>query len=78
MGFSLRKPAEKLAHEDVSPSADVPVATHVPLEDLQKSRWERSWPTIACGAGLFSDGYLNGFVNPRSSLVKIHTNTAGR
>ena len=25
-----------------------------------KSRWERSWPTIACGAGLFSDGYLNG------------------
>ena len=31
-----------------------------PLENLQKSRWERSWPTIACGAGLFSDGYLNG------------------
>lgn len=31
------------------------------LEDTtQKSRWERSWPTIACGAGLFSDGYLNG------------------
>ena len=31
-----------------------------PLEDHQKSRWERSWPTIACGAGLFSDGYVNG------------------
>ena len=31
-----------------------------PLENPQKSRWERSWPTIACGAGLFSDGYLNG------------------
>lgn len=31
-----------------------------PLENTQKSRWERSWPTIACGAGLFSDGYLNG------------------
>lgn len=31
-----------------------------PLEDTTKSRWERSWPTIACGAGLFSDGYLNG------------------
>ena len=30
------------------------------LQDLPKSRWERSWPTIACGAGLFSDGYLNG------------------
>ncbi|EFE41537.1 hypothetical protein TRV_03715, partial [Trichophyton verrucosum HKI 0517] len=29
------------------------------LENPEKSRWERSWPTIACGAGLFSDGYLN-------------------
>jgi hypothetical protein len=32
----------------------------VPLDTPQKGRWERSWPTIACGAGLFSDGYLNG------------------
>jgi len=31
-----------------------------PLDATPKSRWERSWPTIACGAGLFSDGYLNG------------------
>lgn len=30
------------------------------LEEPTKGRWERSWPTIACGAGLFSDGYLNG------------------
>ena len=30
------------------------------FEDVPKSRWERSWPTIACGAGLFSDGYLSG------------------
>lgn len=27
-----------------------------PLEDKEKTRWQRSWPTIACGAGLFSDG----------------------
>lgn len=37
-----------------------------PLEDIQKSRWERSWPTIACGAGLFSDGYLNGYAPTHS------------
>lgn len=30
-----------------------------PLNNITKSRWERTWPTIACGAGLFSDGYLN-------------------
>lgn len=29
------------------------------LENGTKSRWDRSWPVIACGAGLFSDGYLN-------------------
>ena len=33
-----------------------------PLENPEKGRWERSWPTVACGAGLFSDGYLNGYV----------------
>ena len=32
----------------------------VALDNTNKSRWERSLPTIACGAGLFSDGYLNG------------------
>jgi hypothetical protein len=25
----------------------------------EKGRWERLWPVIACGAGLFSDGFLN-------------------
>ena len=50
----------------VSPAADSPeravsTTTDVPLENIQKGRWERSWPTIACGAGLFSDGYLNGY-----------------
>jgi hypothetical protein len=31
-----------------------------PLDATPKGRWERLWPVIACGAGLFSDGYLNG------------------
>lgn len=29
------------------------------VADVEKGRWERLWPVIACGAGLFSDGYLN-------------------
>ncbi len=32
----------------------------VPLDAVPKGRWERSWPVVAAGAGLFSDGYLNG------------------
>lgn len=43
-----------------------------PLEDRTKGRWERSWPTIACGAGLFSDGYLNG-VSAQKSLTRART-----
>lgn len=47
-------------HVDDSPERNEVGLANEPLEDLQKSRWGRSWPTIACGAGLFSDGYLNG------------------
>lgn len=43
-----------------SPERDEAAIHGTPLEDHQKGRWERSWPTIACGAGLFSDGYVNG------------------
>lgn len=52
-----------------APLEDVPVEV-VPLENIQKSRWERSWPTIACGAGLFSDGYLNGVIGPVNTLLQ--------
>jgi hypothetical protein len=41
------------------PVQDVEMRT-IPLDAVPKTRWERSWPIIACGAGLFSDGYLNG------------------
>jgi MFS family permease len=30
----------------------------VAVEDLPKSFWAKIWPVFACGAGLFSDGYL--------------------
>jgi hypothetical protein len=46
---------------DYAPDQDRRISVHTaPLDATPKSRWERSWPTIACGAGLFSDGYLNG------------------
>jgi len=30
-----------------------------PLAEIPKNRWEKIWPVMACGAGLFSDGYIN-------------------
>ena len=59
----MRNPISKLIHDDDSlVREDPPTYAHaVPLDRIEKGRWERSWPTIACGAGLFSDGYLNGY-----------------
>lgn len=34
-----------------------------------KTKWERLWPVIACGAGLFSDGYLNGVIGSVSTML---------
>lgn len=42
-----------------------------PLENPQKSRWERSWPVIACGAGLFSDGYLQQGIGPVYTVFSL-------
>lgn len=59
---------EKYIHETQSPDSAPEEYTRkqsihtAPLDATPKSRWERSWPTIACGSGLFSDGYLNGYV----------------
>lgn len=35
----------------------------------EKTKWQRLWPVFACGAGLYSDGYLNGV--RRTSLVNM-------
>ncbi|MCJ1229684.1 hypothetical protein MMC12_006353 [Toensbergia leucococca] len=73
MKFSLRADKdEKVDHLQESPDGAVaaPPAYDIPLENLEKSRWERSWPTIACGAGLFSDGYLNGVIGSVNTLLK--------
>ncbi|MCJ1483395.1 hypothetical protein MMC06_003562 [Schaereria dolodes] len=69
MVFTLRKNAEKGVQDDASPEVAALDDHAQPLENIQKSRWERSWPTIACGAGLFSDGYLNGVIGSVSTIL---------
>ncbi|EMF16861.1 MFS general substrate transporter [Sphaerulina musiva SO2202] len=46
------------------------------LAPPEKTRWERSWPTIACGAGLFSDGYLQSVIGPVNTCLKTIYGTA--
>ncbi|KAB8224171.1 major facilitator superfamily domain-containing protein [Aspergillus novoparasiticus] len=60
---SEEPPEKAIASPDAVP---IDVA---PSENMQKGRWERSWPTIACGAGLFSDGYLNGVIGSVNTIL---------
>ncbi|KAA8903442.1 major facilitator superfamily domain-containing protein [Sphaerosporella brunnea] len=36
-----------------------------------KSRWQRLWPVFACGAGLYSDGYLNGVIGSVNTMLSV-------
>jgi hypothetical protein len=38
------------------------------LTEIPEHRWERLWPVMACGAGLFSDGYINNVCTPDRML----------
>ncbi|KAK5230513.1 glycerophosphoinositol permease [Exophiala xenobiotica] len=68
---------EKTIAEGYAPEQDRGVSIHAaPLDATPKTRWERSWPTIACGAGLFSDGYLNGDEYSNSSAQSNVTSIA--
>ena len=39
--------------QDLNPAVD----DDAPVEQTNKTFWERTSPVIACGSGLFSDGY---------------------
>ncbi|RDL37096.1 uncharacterized protein BP5553_04529 [Venustampulla echinocandica] len=41
-----------------------------PLAVIPKTRWERIWPALACGSGLFSDGYINNVIGQVSTILK--------
>jgi hypothetical protein len=69
--------ADTQPHKTMEEKGTAPIDEHpldLPqLDQLPKGRWERAWPTIACGAGLFSDGYLNGVcvLHPRYTAWRI-------
>jgi hypothetical protein len=53
------------------PSADAVAERKNSYVATEKTQWERLWPVIACGAGLFSDGYLNGVIGSVSTMLAI-------
>ncbi|PPJ53271.1 hypothetical protein CBER1_11883 [Cercospora berteroae] len=65
--------ADKIMHSEVVSPYNVEnngLVTDSPFDPPEKTRWERLWPTFACGAGLFSDGYLQSAIGPVSTCFK--------
>jgi hypothetical protein len=69
--FGRSKEENVTAHVD-SGSDTQPYAD--PLAEIPKSRWERLWPVLACGSGLFSDGYINNVDFPKHGLHLRYAN----
>ncbi|KAG9245523.1 MFS phospholipid transporter-like protein Git1 [Calycina marina] len=40
-----------------------------PLANTGKSQWQRIWPVLVCGGGLFSDGYINNVIGSVSTIL---------
>lgn len=62
MATSLESQGKEIAKDDigmVGASDTVRMQSAAEGTTVTKGRWERTWPVLAAGAGLFSDGYLN-------------------
>lgn len=55
-GFINRALEDKQFKHDVN-EGDIDIET---VARSEKSFYQRVWPVLASGAGLFSDGYING------------------
>ncbi|KAI0436773.1 putative MFS phospholipid transporter [Xylaria telfairii] len=69
--FGSKKPAEEQGAKGApsSPTVDDPeLSGGLPPID-QKPFMEAIWPVLACGAGLFSDGYINNVIGSVSTVL---------
>ena len=51
----FRKKESATAASDTSP---VPELNEDPLASIPKNKWQKIWPVLACGSGLFAEGYV--------------------
>jgi hypothetical protein len=70
MNMFRKKPAVATG-TDVSQQADY----EDPLTNTPKNQWAKIWPVLACGSGLFAEGYVQSVSLP-ISLVSFFTEGA--
>jgi hypothetical protein len=45
-----------------------------PLATIPKNKWQKIWPVLACGSGLFAEGYVQSVCFPQMSVIpEAHT-----
>lgn len=57
--FNRNKKSAADANDLAIDSNSSPQNHEDPLANIPKTKWEKLWPAMACGSGLFSDGYIN-------------------
>jgi hypothetical protein len=62
MNMFRRKEKRDVAVNDTYPVTDV---NDDPLASTPKNKWEKIWPVLACGSGLFAEGYVQSVCPPR-------------
>ncbi|KAI1662083.1 MFS general substrate transporter [Daldinia decipiens] len=58
----------KEKEEEQAVSSEVPIDATPPID--QKPFWQVIWPVLACGAGLFSDGYVNNVIGSVNTVLE--------
>lgn len=65
----LAPPMERQDAVRRASTASPPPHAQPDIAQPEKSFWAKRTPVIACGAGLFSDGYLNSAIGPVNTLL---------
>ncbi|KAI0434229.1 MFS general substrate transporter [Xylaria sp. FL1042] len=66
--FGSKKPVEQQVVDDAPATVDSEASGGLPPID-QRPFSEAIWPVLACGAGLFSDGYINNVIGSVNTVL---------
>ncbi|TGO34634.1 hypothetical protein BHYA_0188g00010 [Botrytis hyacinthi] len=69
--FNRNKKSAADANDLAIDSNSSPQNHEDPLASVPKTKWEKLWPAMACGSGLFSDGYINNVIGSVSTMLGV-------
>ncbi|THV47026.1 hypothetical protein BGAL_0341g00070 [Botrytis galanthina] len=69
--FNRNKKSAADANDLAIDSNSSPQNHEDPLANIPKTKWEKLWPAMACGSGLFSDGYINNVIGSVSTMLGV-------